>query len=65
MFVPVMDVRVMRMPVAQPFMAMQMTVRLPQQFWPIVMPMMFVVTMTMFVLHGFVHVFVLVFFGQM
>jgi hypothetical protein len=65
MFVAVMDVRVMRMAVAHPFVAMHVTVRLRQQFWIVVMPMMFVVTMTMFVFHRFVHVLVYVFFRQM
>jgi hypothetical protein len=65
MFVPVMDVRVMRMTVAHPFVAMHVTVRLRQQFWIIVMLMMFVVTMTMFVFQRLVHVFVLVPLRQM
>ena len=58
MFVPVMNVRVMRMTLAHPFVAIHVTVRLRQQFWIFVMPMMFVVTMTMFVFQRLVHVFV-------
>ena len=54
MLVPVMDVRVMRMTVTHSFVPMDVTVRLRQQFWIIVMPMMFVVTMPMLVFHGFV-----------
>ena len=65
MFVPVMDVRVMRMTVVQPFVAMHVTVRLRQQFWSIMMPMMFVVTMAMLVLNGLVYVFVFVPLRQM
>jgi hypothetical protein len=62
MLVPMMDVRVMRMTVAHPFVAMNVTVRLRQQFWIVVMLMMFIVTMTMFVFHRLVQVHVFVFF---
>ncbi len=66
MAMPVMQVRVVRMPVHQAGVPVSMGVRLAgRHIRPVIMLVMLIVSMTMFMFHRLVAMFVVMPFGQM
>ena len=59
------NIRIVRVRMTQGLVTMPVTVCLGQQFRIRVMLMMFIVTVTMFMFHRLMNVFVLMSFGQM
>ena len=53
-----MNVGIMRMTVAHPFVAMHVTVRLRQQLWILVMPVMFIMAVAMLMFDQLMHMLV-------